>query len=397
MSNITYIIVDNADGAGAFAAKFAISCAFLLIIPLLMYYCSSSDKTKPSEFGDKRFNIVKYKNIYAKDTLSIKSICMEQSSQKEELNDTSQKKSNGCLRCRRKNGYKNETDQLTSNDETKRNKYLYYNFNNLCDSEKLNTYVEMSSRSKNDPFDDLEVFVNIVLKTCNPSDFKILLHISSPGGIAYKFECAYSNLLRLKKKNFDVTVLIDDICASGGYMLACASNRIVASPYSKIGSIGVIAVTHNYYELANKIGIEEKVFKTGKYKQGFPLGTKYTDKDIDIQIEILGETLEDFKNIVVIARPTVDIDQILSARVWTGTKALEIGIIDELSTSNEYLDNLAVNNDVYLIGKISNQKKDGLLEMFFESLTYKISTSISDTIKSHMSINSQTVYNNVYC
>jgi len=388
MHNITYIILANETSlsydTSLFAIKFVIALAFISLIPCLISCCKTSDKLQSSEFNNKRFNIVKYSDIYSKDVANIKSICLDKT-------DTIPKRKKGC--CRRKTG---SIDETQISPETKK-KYMYYSFDNLHKSEKLGAYIDVPNRQKNDPFNDLELFVNVVLKTCNPYEFEILLHISSPGGIAYQFECAYTNLLRLKKKSFNVTILVDDICASGGYMLACAGNKIVASPYSKIGSIGVIASYPNYYALATKIGIENVIFKTGKYKGGFPCGTQYTDENIENENELIGEIFNDFKNIVLSARPDIDIEKVFTARVWSGIKAKELNLIDELSTSNDYLDELSIANEIYLVVNKPNKKNTGLIDIFFESLSSKIASTFQYFYKSQgpANINTKTMLENI--
>lgn len=118
------------------------------------------------------------------------------------------------------------------------------------------------------------------------------------GGYAFRFERSYSDLMRLRSYGFHITALIDTICASGGYMLACGCNRIICSPYAQIGSVGVITKIHNYSKMIDKIGIEEKTFSTGKYKAGFPQGAPYTQEDVDITNELVDDTLVSFKQIV---------------------------------------------------------------------------------------------------
>lgn len=384
MHNITYIILANETDlsydTGLFAIKFVIALAFISIFPCLIS-CSKTSNKLQSRFNSKRFDIIKYSDIYSKDIANIKSICL----------DKTPKKKNGC--CRRKTGSNYETQISLENKK----KYMYYSFDNLYKSEKLGTYIDTPNRQKNDPFNDLELFVNVVLKTCNPYEFEILLHISSPGGIAYQFECTYTNLLRLKKKGFNVTILIDDICASGGYMLACAGSKIVASPYSKIGSIGVIASYPNYYELATKIGIENVTFKTGKYKGGFPCGTQYTDENVENENELIAEIFNDFKNIVLTARPYIDIEKVFTAKVWSGIKAKELNLIDEISTSNDYLDELAVSNEIYLVVNKANKKNNGLIDIFFESLSSKIASTFQYFYRSQgpTNISTKTMLENI--
>lgn len=360
--------------AGLFAAKFAIAIGFLTVVPCLLIFCNSPKKKEKVDLNNKKFKIVKYKDIYDKDVTNVKSICLG----KTEPIKKSKKKCWGI--CGKKYTI-DETEHLTPdilNHDLQKKKYLYYTFDNLSIIKDSNIVDSLSD--SNDPFANLAVFVNVVLKTCKPDEVEILLRVSSPGGYAYEFQKAYTNLLRLKKRGFDVTILIDDICASGGYMLACAGNKIVASPYSQIGSVGVIAVAHNYHELANKVGVEEVVFKTGKYKHGFPSGSKYTQEDIDLEMECVYETLDEFKEIVLSARHSIDIDKILTAKVWSGNKCFELGLADEISSSDDYLENLSNSGEIYYFVDINTEKKSSLLDIILKSLNFNPSSLIKMAI-----------------
>lgn len=233
----------------------------------------------------------------------------------------------------------------------KKKNYLYYRFDNLSKSPKSSYYDE-----EIDEYADLDDFVNIVLKSCDPNNDEVLLHISSPGGYAYKFEKSYLQVMRLSKKGFKVTALVDDICASGGYMLACACNRIVASKYSQIGSVGVIATVPNVYKLIDKIGVEVVQFTTGPYKGGFPTTSPYTDDDKARQGNEIKETFEVFKQIVSSARKDIDISEITSAKVWYADDAKRLNLIDEIDNIDDYLAKISKDNNVYLVYRVKKTK-----------------------------------------
>ena len=244
-------------------------------------------------------------------------------------------------------------------------KYLCYTFNNLS---------TISNKIYKDDihFDNLKKFTDIVIAHCHPRRYEIILRISSPGGYAYQFENAYTNVMRLREHGFILTAVVDDICASGGYMLACACNQIYCSKYSSIGSVGVIGRTHNYSKLINNLGIEEKVFKTGKYKAGFPTGTPYTDEDVNIQNEDLQETLAVFKEIVTNARANIDIENVVSAKVWYGETAEKIGLVDGIKSYDNLIEELLLaGNTVYLVKSImkKNNYGFGLLNSLSEAAT----------------------------
>lgn len=255
-------------------------------------------------------------------------------------------------------------------------KYLLYTFNNLSNSSFF------------DEFEKLQNFVDITINTCDPKSFEILLKISSPGGVAYQFEKAYSSLMRLKNKGYKLTALIDDVCASGGYMLACACDKIIASQYAKVGSVGVRADTINCYTLLkDKLGVEYKTFKTGDYKDIIPFGDKCIDDDIHRMRELLHDTLLDFANIVKTQRNLSD-DQmktILLAKVWNGEVAKTHGLIDDIELPNSYIETLAASTsgEIFVITSddknestlkdLLNMSYDNLIKAFYNCLTLNTS------------------------
>jgi serine protease SohB len=222
--------------------------------------------------------------------------------------------------------YKKEILKKSVSTENLKN-YFVYKFDNL--SKMTKEYYKINKQS--DEFDNLVKFVNLILRIGDNSKDEVIIIISSPGGYAFEFEEAYTQLSRLKKNGFKTVALIDKICASGGYMLACACDRIICSETSMIGSIGVIGQTLNYKELADKLGVKFFRFTTGKYKGGFPNSTEYTEEDIELTKEEIDKTLEVFKSIVIKAREGINIESILSAKVWYGVKALENKLVDEIN------------------------------------------------------------------
>lgn len=271
----------------------------------------------------------------------------------------------------------NATDAPNINDnqmKSSKNKskiYLYYLFDNMNKTNSITDFSPM--KSNRDQFVDLEIFVNMVLNTANPKNTVILLGISSPGGYAYKFELAYTRLVRLRNAGFKLVALIDDICASGGYMLASACNEIVCSEYASIGSIGVVTSIYNYYDLIKKIGVIEKTITTGQYKRPYPTGEPLEQQHIDMVKEGVQDTLNIFSNIVKKSRNFTDdeMKDILNAKVWYGRKAFEKKLIDKISTSGEYIDTLFKQhseNNVYVVIRKSENGRS-FIRSILESTT----------------------------
>jgi signal peptide peptidase SppA len=246
--------------------------------------------------------------------------------------------------------------------------YLLYEFNNLDKISKPSSYIESE---ETDEFDELEEFIQMVIKSFenNYEQVGVLLKISSPGGSAFKFEHAYQNLLRLKEKKIELIGLVDKMAASGGYMLASACDKIVCSKYSIIGSVGVIAQLYNWSELNKKVGLEEKTWTTGSHKNPFPLGSNYTQEDNERMNEMIQETFEIFKGIVIKSRnfTTNQIEEILKAKTFPGFKALELNMVDEIMMSHDYIDLLEENHNVWYCYTEKNSKSL-LNSLLFENL-----------------------------
>lgn len=249
--------------------------------------------------------------------------------------------------------------------------YLHYSFDNMNndDDSGANTVLANINDDSQNVFRDLEAFVNIILRTVDPKEVVILLKISSPGGYAYKFELAYTHLMRLRSAGFQLVALVDDMCASGGYMLASACNTIVCAEYANIGSIGVVASMYNYYELIKKIGVVEKTLTTGAYKRPFPTGEPLEQQHTDRVNESIQEALEIFRDIVQKSRNLSDdeMKDVLSAKVWYGKRALEKKLVDRICSSSEYLDELiASKNQVFLVCRKPSKDKSSFVQSLLE-------------------------------
>jgi len=389
--SINYII-------GVFAAKFAVSLAFIIIILILLCCCCRSccKGGKDDEFKKNRFKFIKYDEIYEKDIEELKSVVELKDKLKDKSKDESQNQSQNKVkrnlftrireRFTRNRGQRQDgqvVDIENGNFEPKETskKYIYYVFDTMGNT-KFTTLLNVSSHGDN-IFDNLEAFVDVVCKAFKPEDVEILLQIESPGGLAYKYEYAYDHLMRLRKKGFIITAIIDTICASGGYMLACACNKIVCAENARIGSVGVVAQIVNYSKLSDKIGIEDITLTTGQYKRPFPTGSPYNEEDTKRMKEMIDETFETFKGMVQRGRnlSTEEMGPIQEARVYQGRKALEYKMVDEISLSTTYIDKIAECNDVYMFASMNKKKGfvSGLFGELIQQLPY-LSNTIAELI-----------------
>jgi serine protease SohB len=289
-----------------------------------------------------------------------------------------EKKDNNVMNDDQKNN-DNKTNIEKNESVQKKKIYLHYSFDNMSEHENngASTVLANINDDTKNVFRDLEAFVDVVIRIMDPSVVIVLLKISSPGGYAYQFELAYTHLIRLKKAGFRLIGLVDDICASGGYMLACACDTIISAKYAILGSIGVVTTITNYYELAQKIGLSQKTITTGSYKRPCPPGEPLDSKDIDRVNESVQDSLIIFKEIVQKSRNLSEdeLKDVLNANVWYGRKALEKRLVDNICSSNEYLNELSKNeenNQIFLVCHKSSKHKSPLLSILENSVKYSI-------------------------
>jgi serine protease SohB len=216
--------------------------------------------------------------------------------------------------------------------------------------------------------------VSAVLEVAK-SDDQVVVCLENHGGVVHEHGLAASQLVRIRDKEIPLTVVVDKVAASGGYLMACVANRILAAPFAILGSIGVIAQIPNFNRLMDKRGIDFEQVTAGKYKRTVTMFGKNTDKDRAKLKEELEDVHALFKGAVAKYRPNLDLEKIATGEHWYGTTALELGLADELKTSDELLAELAKDHDLYRLTykiKLPLQKRlmanaDALLERVEDS------------------------------
>lgn len=210
--------------------------------------------------------------------------------------------------------------------------------------------------------EDLREEITAVLTIAEPED-EVVLCLESPGGMVHTYGLAASQLTRITKKNIPLTIAVDAVAASGGYMMACIGNKIIAAPFAVIGSIGVIAQLPNFHRLLKKHDIDYEMYTAGEYKRTVTMFGENTDKGREKFTEELEDTHELFKQFVGEHRPQVNVEAVATGEVWYGQRAIEHQLIDELQTSDEYLMSQHKDCDIYevnFVEKKSLQEKLGL-------------------------------------
>ncbi|MDR3433715.1 MAG: protease SohB [Rouxiella aceris] len=178
--------------------------------------------------------------------------------------------------------------------------------------------------------------ISAVLAVATPQD-EVLLRLESPGGVVHGYGLAASQLARLRQGGIRLTVAVDKVAASGGYMMACVADRIVAAPFAIIGSIGVVAQIPNFSRLLKKNDIDVELHTAGQFKRTLTLFGENTEEGREKFREDLNETHLLFKQFVGEHRPSLDIDAVATGEHWFGTQAREKGLIDAIGTSDDLL------------------------------------------------------------
>lgn len=188
--------------------------------------------------------------------------------------------------------------------------------------------------------------ISTVLTLAKPTD-EVVVRVESGGGMVHSYGLASSQLARITNKNIPLTVCVDKVAASGGYMMACVADKIVAAPFAILGSIGVVAQLPNFHKLLKKNDIDYEMFTAGEYKRTVTMFGENTEKGRAKFVEELEDTHVLFKEFVSEHRPQVDVVKVATGEVWFGRRAIEVNLIDELQTSDEYLFSQAQNADIY--------------------------------------------------
>ncbi|HSG89137.1 MAG TPA: protease SohB [Pseudomonadales bacterium] len=188
--------------------------------------------------------------------------------------------------------------------------------------------------------------VTAILTLAEPGD-EVVACVESPGGMVHGYGLAASQLHRIRsREGVTLTVAVDMVAASGGYLMACLGERILAAPFAIVGSIGVVAQVPNVHRLLKRHDIDVEVLTAGEYKRTLTVFGENTDKGRQKFIEELEDVHGMFKDFVSEQRPKLDMAQVATGEAWHGRKAVELGLVDELITSDEYLTRACAEADV---------------------------------------------------
>jgi len=190
--------------------------------------------------------------------------------------------------------------------------------------------------------------VSAVLEVATADD-RVVVRLENYGGVVHEHGLAASQLVRIRDRDVPLIITVDKVAASGGYLMACVASKIVAAPFAIVGSIGVIAQLPNFNRMMDSHGIDFEQITAGKYKRNVTIFGKNTDEDRARLKEQLEDVHSLFKGAVSTYRPDLDLDKVATGEHWYGTRAIELGLVDEIRTSDELLAELAKDTDLYRV------------------------------------------------
>ena len=200
--------------------------------------------------------------------------------------------------------------------------------------------------------------ISAILQVAKEGD-EVMVRVESPGGMVHGYGLAAAQLLRLREKKVPLTVCVDKVAASGGYMMACTADKIVAAPFAIVGSVGVVAQVPNFHRLLRKHDVEYKEYTAGEFKRTVSVFGEITAKGEEKFREQLEATHVLFKSFVQKYRPRLDVDKIATGEYWYGEQALGLGLVDAIQTSDEWL---LERLDTHLLLHLKMHKKQPLTE-----------------------------------
>jgi len=188
--------------------------------------------------------------------------------------------------------------------------------------------------------------ISALLQVAQPQD-EVLLRLESAGGVVHGYGLAASQLRRIRDRGLRLTAAVDKVAASGGYLMACVANHLTAAPFAIVGSIGVVGQLPNFNRLLRENKIDYELHTAGEYKRTLTMFGENSDAARNKFREELDETHTLFKSFVAGNRPQLSLQRVATGEHWYGTQALELQLIDEVRTSDDWLLEKIKTFDVY--------------------------------------------------
>jgi len=216
---------------------------------------------------------------------------------------------------------KAEKEAAKNDEESEESRLFVVDFNGSIDAKEVNSLREE---------------ISAILSVAKKQD-EVFVRLESGGGMVHGYGLAASQLDRVRQADVPLTVAVDKVAASGGYMMACVANKIISAPFAILGSIGVIAQVPNFNKVLKKNDIDFEQITAGEFKRTLTMFGENTDKGREKFTEEIEETHQLFKDFVKEHRPSLDIAKVATGETWFGNKAIDVGLVDSIQTSDDYL------------------------------------------------------------
>lgn len=197
----------------------------------------------------------------------------------------------------------------------------------------------------------LEQSISAIIQVAKQAD-EVVIRLESAGGMVHAYGLAASQLARIRSKNIPLTICVDKVAASGGYMMACIGDKIISAPFAVIGSIGVMAQLPNFHRLLKKHDVDYELITAGEYKRTLTIFGENTEKGREKFIQEIQDTHQLFKEFIQEYRPSVVIDDVATGEVWFGKRAVAMKLVDLIMTSEEYLLSRIEDADIFKVAYI---------------------------------------------
>jgi serine protease SohB len=222
--------------------------------------------------------------------------------------------------------------------------------------------------------ENLREEVTSLLSVARPGQDEVVVRLESPGGMVHSYGLAAAQLVRLRSAGISFTVCVDKVAASGGYMMACTANKIIAAPFAILGSIGVVAQVPNFHRLLKKHDVDFEEITAGEFKRTVSLFGEITEKGKRKFHEQIEDTHLLFKAFVSAYRPQLDLKEVATGEYWYGERAKELKLVDEIAASDDYLFRQRNEVEIYKI-EIQARKK------WSEKLAENIASLVTETLQ----------------
>lgn len=227
--------------------------------------------------------------------------------------------------------------------------------------------------------DHLRNEVTAVLANARDDD-EVVVRLESPGGLVHGYGLAASQLDRIRRRGVPLVVAVDKVAASGGYLMAVVANRILAAPFAVLGSIGVMAQIPNVHRLLKRHDVDVEVLTAGKYKRTLTVLGENTEEGRRKFIEELEDVHRLFKSFVGEHRAELDLEAVATGETWYGQHAVDMKLVDEISTSDEYLLAQSENADVYEVRWVEHKRPIERLLAHVESSVHRVTARWAERI-----------------